>query len=319
MVMDYGNKIMISVIIPVYNTERYLEQCIKSVIVQSYKMFEILLVDDGSTDQCGKICDEFNALDNRIIVIHQNNAGQSAARNAAIDYASGKYIFFLDSDDYLQEEALKQLLLTAEINDADFVYYNAQSFLEDESDGNLKIINARANYLKKFQYRKANGCRQLVELMNHGEYCVCVWLHFFKREYLNQNVIRFMEGIIHEDNLFTAKAYLCDGITAYCYCNQYMRRFRSGSLMTSLDKDSLVKKFRSNLIIFHEMDKMIKELKPESNAGKYIISQQVNCVSFAYSVLPRDEKRKQMFLYLKWQSHVLIHYGVKLLCLKFLS
>ena len=90
----------ISIIIPVYNVEKYLRRCLNSIINQTYKDIEIILVDDGSTDNSGKICDEYKEKDNRIVVIHKENGGLSDARNAGIDIAKGKYIGFIDSDDF---------------------------------------------------------------------------------------------------------------------------------------------------------------------------------------------------------------------------
>ena len=101
---------LISVIVPVYNAEKYLKQCIDSVIDQTYTKFELILVDDGSTDACGKICDYYAKLDKRIQVIHKKNGGLSDARNTGVENSNGNWIFFLDSDDYICSETLELLL-----------------------------------------------------------------------------------------------------------------------------------------------------------------------------------------------------------------
>ena len=111
----------ISVIIPFYKTEAFASQCIESVISSSYQSLEIILVDDGSPDRCGEICDAYQARDARIHVIHQHNQGLSAARNAGIDLASGDYIAFVDSDDYIEPDMYATLLTTAQQFDADIV------------------------------------------------------------------------------------------------------------------------------------------------------------------------------------------------------
>lgn len=99
-----------SVIIPIYNVEDYLEQCVNSVLNQTYKDLEIILVNDGSKDKCPEMCDDFAKKDERILVLHKKNGGLSSARNFGMDHASGKYILFLDSDDYWSEkEALNKL------------------------------------------------------------------------------------------------------------------------------------------------------------------------------------------------------------------
>ena len=101
---------LISFIIPVYNVEKYLAQCIESVLVQSHDNIEIILVDDGSTDKSGEICDNFSKTDNRVRVIHQENRGASAARNAGLGIAKGNYIAFIDSDDYVSPSMAEKLL-----------------------------------------------------------------------------------------------------------------------------------------------------------------------------------------------------------------
>lgn len=110
---------MISVIIPVYNVEEYLERCVNSVLKQTYNDLEIILVDDGSTDNSGKICDELKNKDDRIIVIHKENQGLSASRNIGIEKATGEYITFVDSDDYILEDMYETLYKNLIRNDAD--------------------------------------------------------------------------------------------------------------------------------------------------------------------------------------------------------
>ena len=100
---------LISIVIPVYKVEKYLEKCVESVINQTYKNLEILLVNDGSPDNCPKICDEYAQKDNRIKVIHKENGGLSDARNAGIDVATGKYITFIDSDDYISNDYVEYM------------------------------------------------------------------------------------------------------------------------------------------------------------------------------------------------------------------
>lgn len=110
---------LVSVIIPIYKAEQYLDHCISSVVNQTYSNLEIILVDDGSPDHCPLLCDVWAAKDNRIRVIHQENAGLSAARNAGLDIASGKFVFLLDSDDYIASFAIERLLISINENNAD--------------------------------------------------------------------------------------------------------------------------------------------------------------------------------------------------------
>ena len=98
------NDTLISIVVPVYNVSQYLERCIQSVIYQTYENLDIILIDDGSTDNSGLICDKYAKIDKRIRVLHQQNSGLSAARNAGIEIAKGKYITFIDSDDYVDSD-----------------------------------------------------------------------------------------------------------------------------------------------------------------------------------------------------------------------
>ena len=100
---------LITVIVPVYKVEKYIRKCIESIINQTYKNIEIILVDDGSPDDCGKICDEYAKKDNRIKAIHKENGGLSDARNKALDLTNGKYVIFVDSDDYIEKNAIEYL------------------------------------------------------------------------------------------------------------------------------------------------------------------------------------------------------------------
>ena len=123
---------LISVIVPVYNIEAYLRKCIDSILAQTYTNLEIILVDDGSTDNSGEICNEYAAKDARIRVIHKGNGGLSSARNTGIDIATGKYIGFVDSDDYLAPDMYEKLLGAIVNNHADISVCNVHHVDENE-------------------------------------------------------------------------------------------------------------------------------------------------------------------------------------------
>ncbi|MBQ8784417.1 MAG: glycosyltransferase family 2 protein [Alphaproteobacteria bacterium] len=124
----------VTVVIPVYNVEKYLEQCLDSVINQTYKDIEIICINDGSTDNSITILEKYALSDNRIKIISQTNQGISAARNAGIKVATGKYITFLDSDDFLSRDAIEKMVTAIENNYVDFVVCQAHAFAETEAD-----------------------------------------------------------------------------------------------------------------------------------------------------------------------------------------
>ena len=145
----------VSIIIPIYNVAKFINRCVDSVIAQTYSNIEIILVDDESPDNCPEICEQYARRDDRIVVIHKKNGGLSDARNAGIEKASGDYIFFLDSDDYVEINLIERLILEAQNNESDVVIcgYYADSVDSNEtllSSKNYKGINGVYNK-KKFQ------------------------------------------------------------------------------------------------------------------------------------------------------------------------
>lgn len=144
-----GKKIMklVSVVIPVYNVEEYLDDCIKSVITQTYKDLEIILVDDGSTDLSPQICEQYAMRDNRIKVIHQQNKGISVARNVGMTYATGSYIYFLDSDDYIMTNAIRIMYDTIEKENSEIVFCDAETVVNSQKDDlNILTYNRKKCY-----------------------------------------------------------------------------------------------------------------------------------------------------------------------------
>lgn len=145
---------MISVIIPVYNVERYLQECIESVINQTYRNLEIILIDDESPDQCGKICDNYAEKDRRIKVIHKKNGGAASARNEGLKIAKGEYLSFVDSDDYLAVDAYEKALEALKRNCADMVQFGFSSVFKTYSDDVIVIpmesVYDTETYLKRY-------------------------------------------------------------------------------------------------------------------------------------------------------------------------
>ena len=137
----------ISIIVPVYQAEKYISKCIESIVNQTYKNLEIILVDDGSTDRSGEICDEYGKKDNRIVVVHNKNKGVSVARNCGLDIATGDYITFVDSDDYIDLQMYSEMMKVVEKYSCDVVYsgsvvktqiqsfYNELIYVVEEGEG----------------------------------------------------------------------------------------------------------------------------------------------------------------------------------------
>ena len=179
----------ISVIVPVYNVEPYLRQCIDSILAQTYSNFELILVDDGSPDNCGAICDEYAAKDSRIVVIHQENRGLSAARNAGLDIMHGEYVTFVDSDDLLHYQALEILHRYLNLYDADICKGIGRMFEVDSEVCMTDISDPEIRCLTRHE-----ACRELCESMN---WMVIVCCKLYKSCIFDN--IRFPVGKKHED------------------------------------------------------------------------------------------------------------------------
>lgn len=142
---------MISIIIPVYNVKPYLKQCIESVINQSYENLEIIIVNDGSTDGSGSICEAYSKLDNRIVLIRKENGGLSDARNVGTEHANGEFVYYVDSDDFLEFDAIEKLVLAQKNNGADIVFSNFYYSYNDKEEK----ANTNFNHLTIFNNRDA--------------------------------------------------------------------------------------------------------------------------------------------------------------------
>lgn len=188
----------ISVIVPVYNVEKYILRCIESIQKQTIKQIQIILIDDGSRDQSGVLCDESAKTDNRIIVIHQENSGVSAARNAGIKLASGEYISFIDADDFIDPNMLEKLYLLAIENDADIVACAAHYCSEN---GKVQYDSLTA----KGTYNKEELLASLFALPN--PLGGCIWNKLYKKETMG-NVLFPLGIAMAEDRIFLYDFYL---------------------------------------------------------------------------------------------------------------
>ena len=183
---------LISVIVPIYQVEAYLEECLDSILNQTYCNLEIILIDDGSPDRCGEICDRYASQDSRIQVIHQSNAGLSAARNAGMDIATGEYISFIDSDDYIDPHFYEKLL--EGFKEYPEVKVTSCQVFKNEN-GEITPQNSKLHH----QYPTIHSSRWCQDAILGKNY-VTVWNKLYQAELLKE--IRFRKGRIVEDILF---------------------------------------------------------------------------------------------------------------------
>ena len=184
---------LISVIVPIYNVEKYLERCVNSILNQTYKNIEIILVDDGSPDKCPQICDEYKNMDSRVKVIHKENGGLSDARNYGLSIATGKYVSFVDSDDYIHEETYEKMIKALELQNADIVSCG----INHVYDNKIESIN-----IEQKIYDDESAIENLIIGKNLNQ---TVWNKIYKKNVIDN--ILFEKGKINEDDFWTYKVF----------------------------------------------------------------------------------------------------------------
>ncbi len=228
------NDIMFSVIVPVYNVEGYLKECVDSILNQSYCDYEVILVDDGSTDRSGVICDEYAQCSDKIKVIHKENGGLSSARNAGIDAAKGNYVLFIDSDDfYCDEQCFYKFAQIISEEKPDFLMYKHGKYFGDDSVidfyGDYDIENIKEDKAAIFQY-----------MVKEHKQLACACNKIVRRALLLEEELYFELGTIGEDICWTVELFEAANKISYINIMPYMyRQSRGGSITSVVTKKKL--------------------------------------------------------------------------------
>ena len=226
----------ISIIVPVYNVEKYLSRCVDSILNQTFTDFELILVDDGSTDKSGDICDEYKSKDNRVKVIHKSNEGVSVARNIGLDISTGEYIGFIDSDDYVELDMLRKIINLAKEKDC-YVLEYAYKILEDNEVVDDKINNLKVEVIE-------NNVEFAIERVIDNPFCNVVWNKIYKRDIVKD--IRFNRNFnICEDVEYTYKAIL--NSNKYVITNEKMYFYNQRENSLCRNEEYSLEKVRSSL------------------------------------------------------------------------
>ena len=225
--------VKVSVVIPVYNVENYLRECLSSVINQTLKDIEIICVNDGSTDNSLRILREYEKLDDRITLIHQTNKGTASARNLAMEYARGKYLFFLDSDDYIELNALEELYECVEENSLDFLIFQAINYDEGKKEF-FETEYFSMNRLKEFTKGSIFNYNDLGDMIFNVS--VTAWQKLYNRNFIENIGARFPDGLLFEDNLFFWEVLFNAERVMFLPEFYYVRRIHKHSIMISADK-----------------------------------------------------------------------------------
>lgn len=281
----------VSIIVPVYNTSRYLDRCLKSLVGQTIKDIEIILVDDGSTDGSSVLCDNYAKMDNRIKVVHKENGGLSSARNAGIDIASGKYIGFVDSDDDVESDMYELMKEVIETENVDFVMCDYKRVLKDQHSY-IKTLNInKGKYDKKAIINEIYPSLIMGHDINYGP-LLSVWHCLYRKTFINDNQLRFDEEVKwSEDNIFSAIAgYNADSFYYLKKKALYHYYQNEGTITTSYRKGAWD--------VYKTMNRHLKEYFSDKEG--YDFTQQLkwhllyyacNCIGQTGSLSNRDRKR----------------------------
>ena len=212
----------VSVIVPIYNVEKYLKCCVDSIINQTYKNLEIILVDDGSTDNSPKICDEYKNIDDRIVVIHKKNGGLSSARNAGIDIITGDYLYFVDSDDYINSHCIEILMKETD----DGMYSIVACGVQNVSEIDIEEKDYDEKYISK-TYESISACNSIYD-NPLKDLRIMVWNKLYSKNIFKK--LRFCDGLIHEDEAIIYQLLFESNNIKYIDTNLHYYRYNETSI-----------------------------------------------------------------------------------------
>lgn len=253
--MEKETRIDVSVIVPVYNVEKYLRQCLESIIDQTLQNIEILIFNDGSTDDSLKICEEYKKKDKRVRVYSHENRGLGETRNRGIEIARGEYLFFVDSDDYLDEKYIGTLYQKAKESGADIVQGESKMIFEDRDD---QILEGDYSMLCDVRIDSENSYEFFKNLFFTHVYKHYAWNKLYKTFFVKGNGLMFGDNkkIFAEDTWFQLQSFHYNPYIAFCTGSYYFYRQRSTSIMHTAKKDLLK---RQGIMIEDYADLLRKE------------------------------------------------------------
>lgn len=254
------HKLLVSIIVPVYNVEKYIERCVLSLVNQTYNNLQIILVDDGSHDSCPKICDDFANKDSRISVIHKKNGGLSDARNAGISKAIGDYLLFVDSDDYLEVNAVEMFLNTLDVvnEKVDIVVGDIR---EISIDGGISY-QTHTNILKNTIYSAKEYVKKSIKCK---QFFVPACVNLYRTDFFRINNFKFFNDIYFEDLDLIPRIFLkADKV---CYTNYAFYNYEKRENSITTGGNLMKKQFSAEIVLNHlfsivldEEDKKLKKI-----------------------------------------------------------
>lgn len=269
-----------SFIMPVYNTEKYLRKCLDSLVFQTFKDFEIIIINDGSTDNSKKIISWYEKKHDNIKVINQKNMGLSMARNNGVKKAAGSYLIFIDSDDYVETKLLQEI--DSKINNSDVLRF--QIITEDENGEN------KQNYEEQ-EFDNVDGYNAFKYLSTYN-FVETAWSYIFKKSYYISNNFSFKKGVYHEDfGLIPYIIYKAKNVKSINYLGYHYVK-RNGSIMNNSDYNKTVKKAFDMLEQYKTLRLYSKANNKVNNYDDYYLSYISNCVIVKARELKNKERKR---------------------------
>ena len=288
----------ISIVVPVYKVEKYIERCLKSILNQTFKEFELILVDDGSPDNCGKICDKYAEKDSRIKVIHKHNEGLSSVRNAGIEASIAKYIAFVDSDDYIDKNMYEILYNNIIKYDSDISICNFKYIYNN--DAKIKENNNK-EYEDLLVLNNIEGLGSLYE--NNSLQFVVAWNKLYKKDLFSN--LRYKHGKIHEDEFIIHKLLYRSNRIVYTSLELYYYLQRQGSIIQSkfsLKNLDIVYAFKERMEFFRSKKLKYLEYKAQQAyiseffKNYYKVKDELPQYDKQLKLLKRDYNRNLIYL-----------------------
>ncbi len=237
---------LVSVIVPIYNVERYVEKCVDSILAQTYSNLEVLLVNDGSTDDSRQKIAQYER-ESRCMILDKPNGGASSARNAGLDNATGEYVYFVDSDDYIVPDAVESLVQKMQETEADFCCYRIVFY----SDDHTKISG------KNFRHDILIGQEAIMkDAFLNKDIKTTPWSKFFSAEFLKCNSLRFKDGIINEDSLFTVLCAIYAHKVAFLDKPLYYAYQRPDSISRKIKRENITSYFNISTEIRNRLEQL---------------------------------------------------------------
>lgn len=273
-----ANQPLVSIIVPTYNVERYVEECIESLLNQTYSNIEILVLDDGSTDATVYLLKQYQ--DKIQLIVNSNNKGQGARRNEGMKLAQGKYIYFVDSDDWIEPETVQEAVTQLERTQADMVRFNGLSFYDANAE---TVKEGRYDFSGRLEHKGVYEKEEALKA-NRRTYSASPCLYIVKKDLVERHNLLFLEGVLHEDEYFTTKLFTVTETMTYLNQSYYHRRYRTASTMTESTRAHQLKSFTSYVKVFKGLEEDYEE--EYSSEQKAFIKRQLLSI---YSGLLRAE------------------------------